>query len=89
MSDHWHYSSDIHGGAEEHHRHYDLERAIESARDRIRDLEQTIATYGETLDDLRNRVYVLEHSTPEARQLQYEADVAMADLRASGYAEDY
>jgi hypothetical protein len=31
-ADHWHYASDIHGGAEEHHRHYDTEREIEQLR---------------------------------------------------------
>jgi len=46
VSDHWHYSSDIHGGAEEHHRHHDIERELASLRndmniltERVRELE--------------------------------------------------
>ena len=40
----------------------------------------------ETLrSELENRVRALEGSTPAARQAQYEADVAVADLAASGY----
>ena len=45
-ADHWHYASDIHGGAEDHHRHHDTEREIEQLRrdlaaavERIRELE--------------------------------------------------
>jgi len=30
--DHWHYVNDIHGAAEEHHRHYDLERTGDDLR---------------------------------------------------------
>jgi len=36
---------------------------------------------------LEERVARLEKSTPQARQLQYEADLAAADLAASGYAD--
>jgi hypothetical protein len=78
--------------AEKHHRHYDDESTVRGLREdlgraeeRIRELEQVVSVYGETLDDVRNRVYALEHGTPQARQLQYEADVAAADLAASGY----
>jgi hypothetical protein len=28
MSDHWHYADEIHGAADQHHRHYDLESEI-------------------------------------------------------------
>src|SRR5215468_11191498 len=47
--------------------------------ERIKALEELTAVYGETLDALRNRVYALEHDTPQARRLQYEADIAAAD----------
>ena len=38
--------------------------------------------------ELEARVKALEAQTPQARRLQYEADVAMADLRASGFDRD-
>jgi hypothetical protein len=37
---------------------------------------------------LEARVKALEAHTPQAQRLQYEADVAMADLRASGFDQD-
>jgi hypothetical protein len=37
---------------------------------------------------LEERVSRLEKSTPEAQRLQYEADVAAADLAASGWDQD-
>lgn len=65
--------------AERHHRHYDLENSGEKAQRRITALQ-------DELDDLRNRVYALERQvksleqqTPQARQLQHEADLAAAD----------
>jgi hypothetical protein len=72
VNDHWHYASEIHGGAEEHHRHYDEERELASVR---RDLDHVIADLRAALD----RIGALEEQTPEARQAEYEADVAMAD----------
>jgi hypothetical protein len=46
MSDHWHYADEIHGAAEQHHRHYDTESEIRGLREdlnralaRISDLE--------------------------------------------------
>jgi hypothetical protein len=78
--------------AERHHRHYDDESTVRGLREdlsraeeRIRELEQIVSVYGETLDDLRNRIYALEHDTPQARQLQLEAGQAAADLAESGY----
>jgi hypothetical protein len=44
-----------------------------------------IAEFLDKFVKLEERVSRLEKSTPEARQLQYEADVAAADLAASGY----
>jgi hypothetical protein len=80
-NDHWHYASDIHGGAEEHHRHYDLERQNERLHDELMQAVKRIS-------NLEDRIASLEKSTPGARQAQHEADVAMADLRASGWSEE-
>lgn len=52
-----------------------LREDLRAAEDRIRQLEE--------------RIEALERSTPEARQAQYEADVAAADLAASGYGEEW
>jgi hypothetical protein len=43
------------------------------------------------IEALEKRVRSLENDTPQARQLQLEADLAAADLAASGYgpADDY
>jgi hypothetical protein len=41
------------------------------------------------LDGALGRIRQLEGSTPGARQAQHEADVAVADLAASGYDEAY
>ncbi len=62
-----------------------LRGQLAAAIERIGKLEQIVSVYGETLDDLRNRAYALERDTPQARQLQYEADLAAADLAESGY----
>jgi hypothetical protein len=92
MSDHYHYeyaeARHDHRGdyadsrhdhdpdyAEKHHRHYDLESLIAGLR--------------EDLGRAEERIRELERDTPQARQLQYEADVAAADLADSGYAEEW
>jgi hypothetical protein len=49
-ADHWHYASDIHGGAAEHHRHYDTEREIEALR---RELAAAAESIREMAGDLR------------------------------------
>jgi len=49
-ADHWHYASDIHGGAEEHHRHYDTEREIEQLR---RELAAAVESIRELAADVR------------------------------------
>jgi hypothetical protein len=87
-NDHWHYVSDIHGGAEKHHRHYDLENDTKSAHQDIRRLQEDVREPRSLLDGALERIRQLEGSTPEARQAQYEADVALADLAASGYDDD-
>ena len=81
MSDHDHYGE----YAEERHRHYDLERDDETAQRDIRRLQEDVRELRSQLDDALGRIRQLEGSTPEARQAQYEADVAAADLAASGY----
>ena len=74
--------------AEERHRHYDLEhdgkateREIQGLRDDVRELRADLA-------DALDRIASLEKQTPEARQLQLEADLAIADAAAAGYGPD-
>jgi chromosome segregation ATPase len=71
--------------AEKHHSHYDLEREIEALRRELRDYRQALNEYESDLADARSRVRSLEQQTPQARQLQLEADQAAADLAESGY----
>jgi hypothetical protein len=33
VSDRWHYADEIHGAAEQHHRHYDLENLVDGLRE--------------------------------------------------------
>jgi chromosome segregation ATPase len=87
-NDHWHYASDIHGGAEQHHRHHDLEREDETAQRDIRRLQEDVRELRSLLDSALDRISELEAATPEAQQAEYEADVAVADLAASGYDDD-
>jgi hypothetical protein len=54
-------------------------------------LGQVLAVLAERQDEARQLaecVKAVEAQTPQARRLQYEADVAAADLVASGYADD-
>jgi hypothetical protein len=55
---------------------------------RIAALEEHVRELRALLDGALERIQQLEASTPEARQAQYEADVAAADLAASGYDDD-
>jgi hypothetical protein len=48
-----------------------LREDLGRAEERIHALEGKVAVYGEMLDDLRNRVYRLEHGIPRPRR-QYE-----------------
>jgi hypothetical protein len=89
---HKHDAYDVYGVADEHHRHYDLENLIEGLREdlsralgRIAELEREASDALKAAGDLAERVRSLERSTPEARQAEYEADIAAADLAASGY----
>jgi uncharacterized coiled-coil protein SlyX len=67
-TDHYHYASDLHQVAEEHHRHYDLED---------RDAGQR-----QGLDSLRHRVSDLEDAIGELRQGLRELTVEVARLSA-------
>ena len=49
--------------------------------DYIAELSAQISDLTRTVQSLGARVKSLEADTPQARQLQYEADVAMADAR--------
>jgi chromosome segregation ATPase len=95
VSDHWHYSSDIHGGADQHHRHYDLEREDDSLRQEIGNLREAAQSLSSELaaaftriGELETRIASLEGDTPQARRLQYELDMTLADNAASGYRDD-
>jgi hypothetical protein len=74
------------------HRHYDLERESQSVAGYVTTLRREMVNLRRELDhviaDLRRaqeRIRDLEQQTPEARQLQLEADIAAADLAESGY----
>jgi len=53
------------------------------------DLLEQIHELGERLDAAVARIRELEGQTPQARQLQLEADLAAADLAESGYDREY
>ena len=74
---HGHCAYEIHGAAEEHHRHYDTEAEL-------RALRSLVAGLREDLSRAEDRVRGLESQTPQARQLQLGADLAAADLAESG-----
>ena len=65
--------------AERHHRHYDDESTVRGLREDLGRAEERIRQLEDDLRDALNRIHVLEDDTPQARQLQYEADVAAAD----------
>ena len=80
-----HYDYDY---AEKHHRHYDDERAVEDLRGQIRELRAIMIEFGLDLSEAQGRINALEAQTPEARQAELEADIAMADAAESGYDEE-
>jgi chromosome segregation ATPase len=71
--------------AEKYHRHCDLEHEIEALKRELSDYRQALNEYERDLADARARVRALKGQTPQARQLQLEADQAAADLAESGY----
>ena len=66
--------------AEKYHRH-----DYADERHDHQDLLEQIHELGERLDAAFARIRELEQQTPQARQLQLEADQAAADLGESGY----
>ena len=75
---HGHYADEIHGAAEEHHRHYDTESEL-------REMTSLVAGLREGLSRAEDRIRGLEAQTPQARQVRLEADLAAADLAESGH----
>jgi predicted nucleic acid-binding Zn-ribbon protein len=71
--------------ADRHHRHYDLENDDEKAQRRITALQDELDGLRGELNAALDRIGDLEKQTPQARQLQIEADQAAADLAESGY----
>ena len=71
--------------AEKHHRHFDDERAVDELRRELRVLREALNEYERDPADARSRIRQLEEQTPQARQLELEADLAAADLADSGY----
>lgn len=65
--------------AGKHHRHYDLERDDESLRALLEQWRADLRELREDLSAALERIRQLEEQTPEARQAEYEADVARAD----------
>ena len=81
--DHREYADDRHDHdldyAEKHHRHYDDESTAQGLREDLGRAEERIRELEDGLRDALNRIHQLEEHTPEARQAEYEADVALAD----------
>lgn len=65
MSDHWHYASDIHGAAEEHHRHYDEESKVAGLREDLGRAEARIRDLEDDLRDALERIRTLEDRQPD------------------------
>jgi hypothetical protein len=81
VSDHRHESYEV----------YDLDGARQDAREALAlasGLHEDLAAAEALIRDLAERIAALEKQTPRARQLQHEADLAAADLAASGYDRD-
>jgi hypothetical protein len=80
------------------HRHYDLEREGQSVASFVqtlrremvsvrRELDAALGDLRELREDLagaRSRIRQLEEQTPDARQLELQADIALADLAEPG-----
>src|SRR5262249_60952982 len=79
--DHKHDARDVYGVAAEGHDHYDYA----DRHHRHFDLENQLDGLREDLNRALERIRELEAQTPQARQLQMEADLAAADLAESGY----
>ena len=78
MSDHQHESYEVYG----------LDGTRQDAREALAlagGLREDLAAAEARISELEDRVKSLEGQTPDAIRLQNEADVAAADLAASGY----
>jgi chromosome segregation ATPase len=71
--------------AEKRHRHYDDESTVRGLREDLGAAEERIRELENDLRGALERIRALEGQTPQARQLQLEADQAAADLAESGY----
>jgi division protein CdvB (Snf7/Vps24/ESCRT-III family) len=71
--------------AEKYHRHYDLEKEDERLQAALREIGVALSELRGELQAALERIRALEADTPQARQLQLEADQAAADLAESGY----
>lgn len=67
-----------------HHRHYDLEREDNRLQAVLGEMDARLGELRSDLEAALGRVRELEQQTPQARRLQYEADLAAADLAADG-----
>jgi hypothetical protein len=65
-----------------------LREDLGQAEERIRGLHEEFIQAVHRIGRLEDRCAALERQTPQARQLDYEADLAAADLAASGYDRD-
>jgi predicted nucleic acid-binding Zn-ribbon protein len=74
--------------AEKHHRHYDDESTARGLREDLGRAEERIRELEDDLRGALERIRALEEETPQARQLQLEADLAAADLAESGCRSD-
>jgi hypothetical protein len=52
-------------------------------------LREDLGRAEERIRELEERVSALEKDTPQARQLQRELDLTLADNAAAGYGDDY
>lgn len=92
MSDHHHYGEYAEARhdhdvdyADKHHGHYDLDREDERLKALLELLRHEVRELREDLRSALGRIRLLEQQAPQARQLQYEADQAAADLAESGF----
>lgn len=74
--------------AEKHHRHYDDENLAAGLREDLGRAEARISDLENDLTAALGRIRDLEQQTPEARQAEYEADIALADSAESGYGNE-
>jgi hypothetical protein len=81
MSDHRHEPYDIYGTAATSGEVSRLESTVAGLREDLAAAEGRIR-------ELARRIEALERSTPQAHQLQHEADIAAADLAESGFDND-